>query len=83
MPYRKRRPDLRTGSYLRTRPIQNYQTTKRPGPKPRNSKLISRRTEFGVLLAYQFTRTPKRMTRGATIAWIWLAFAAFWRLRMA
>ena len=26
---------------------------------------------------YQFTRTPKRMTRGATMAWIWLAFAAF------
>src|SRR5688572_7512338 len=32
---------------------------------------------------YQFTRTPNRITRGATMAWIWLAFDAFWRLRIA
>ena len=33
--------------------------------------------------AYQFILTPKRTTRGATIAWIWLAFEAFCVPRIA
>src|SRR5262245_50190280 len=34
-------------------------------------------------VSYQVTRTPNRSTRGATIAWIWLAFAAFCVPRIA
>ena len=33
--------------------------------------------------SYQFTRTPNRTTRGATIAWIWLALVAFCVPRIA
>ena len=32
---------------------------------------------------YQFTRTPNRMTRGATIAWMLFALFAFWLARSA
>ena len=43
----------------------------------------SRPKETPLTRSYQFMRTPNRTTRGATIAWIWLAFAAFCVPRIA
>ena len=58
---------------------RTLRTKKRPGPFRNPAPLLP--NELGSY--YQFTRTPKRMTRGATIAWIWLALVAFCRLRIA
>src|SRR5687767_10534333 len=43
----------------------------------------SRPEETPLSRSYQVIRTPNRTTRGATIAWIWLAFAAFCVPRIA
>ena len=40
-------------------------------------------TTIGQPDRYQARRTPNWMTRGATTAWMLLAFDAFWRLRIA
>ncbi len=44
-------------------------------PRPKNRRAGAR--------FYQFTRTPKRSTRGANTCWMLLALDAFWVPRMA
>jgi hypothetical protein len=56
---------------------QDEDNKKRAGPKPRPERNRAGLKACSNKPFYQFTRTPMRATRGARIAWIWFAFAAF------
>ena len=87
------------GRYERTRQVQSkkpagskthrHNPAGQPKPIPPASSIrgrLSKPASAGLDTFhddYQFTRTPNRMTRGATIAWMLLPLVAFWFGRRA